>query len=83
MAGQLKNVFYAAANVLIDLDTGKTTRVMMLANSQAEATLFNETEVETYLSFIGRRVPDITWSKIPSRQGSMFVIRGEQTIAIR
>jgi hypothetical protein len=84
MAGQLKNIFYAAANILIDLETGKTTQVMMLANSQDEATLFNETEVRDYLSFIERRVPNIKWSPIPShRQPSMFVIRGEQTVAIR
>ncbi len=70
---------YVAANILFDLETGKTTQVLLLANNERDATVFNEKDAISYLEFVRRRARNIDWSIHPlvGRPGA-FVIMGTQ-----
>jgi len=77
----MTNTFWIAANIIFDLGTGKTSEVFMLVNTERDATIFTtQTEAETALSFVQRRVTRIQWfldPPIPQRpQG--WVVRGVQ-----
>lgn len=77
-----ESTFWAAVNIIFDLDTGKTSNVMMLVNHVEDATVFNNLqEANTYLSFVQRRATKIQWhldSPTPQRPG--FRIRGVQLL---
>ena len=79
----MKNTFWVGANILFDLETGKTTRVLQLVFRQEDATLFNEDDANNYYTFVTRRTTQdkIVWSIERSlvRHG-FFAIRGEQSV---
>lgn len=77
------NHFWIAANIIFDLATGATSRVLMLVNNENEATVFNSPlDAQNYLVFVERRAADIQWVvEGPGglgRQG--WIIRGVQTV---
>jgi hypothetical protein len=80
----MTHTFWIAANIVIEMATGKTSDVLMLVNRPGDATIFStENEAETYLSFVESRVPRIRWFiDAPTPQTPEgYVIRGVQTIA--
>jgi hypothetical protein len=79
MAGQTTNTFWIGANILFDLETGRTTRVMLLVTREDDATIFKEEDARIYLSFVKRRATDIQWSMARSKEKpDKYVIRGTQ-----
>jgi hypothetical protein len=84
MAGQQKNVFWVGANVLFDLQTGKTTQVLLLVYRVEDASTFNKQDADTYLSFVQTRANNIAWSiqRSPNMGEGRFVIRGEQNVEL-
>jgi hypothetical protein len=75
------NNFWIAANIIFDLETGKTTQVLMLVSREADATIFNEKDAVLYLGFVERRATHVKWRMEKSRDPvGMFVIRGEQNV---
>jgi hypothetical protein len=85
----MTNQFWIAANIIFDLETGKTTQVLMLVNRESDATVFEtQEEARNYFSFVKRRAQHIQWfldeaspragqRVLPQPQG--WVIRGIQT----
>jgi outer membrane cobalamin receptor len=73
------NTLYIAANLIFDLETGKTTQVLQLANREDDATNFTQAEVNTYMNFVKERARNIQWhiEKSNQRPGT-FVIKGIQ-----
>jgi len=84
MAGQQKNVFWVGANVLFDLQTGKTTQVLLLVYRVEDASTFNKQDADAYMSFVQTRATNIAWSiqASPSMGEGRFVIRGEQNVEL-
>jgi hypothetical protein len=77
------NIFWIAGNVIFDLKTGAKSDVLMLVNSEKDASTFNNNDADAYLNFVAVRVPNVTWSKEPSRLRdgeSQFVIKGVQHV---
>jgi hypothetical protein len=86
MASQMTNVFWIAANIIIELGTGKTTDVLMLVNRVDDATVFETlNEAETYLNFVQNRMPRIKWviESPTSQRPHGYLLRGVQTAAGR
>jgi hypothetical protein len=82
---QMTNTFYIAANILFDLETGKTTQVLLLATREEDATYFTEPDADTYLVFVRSRAERVSkntvWSKQKTNQRTgMFVIQGVQNV---
>ncbi len=83
----MTNTFWIGANIIFEIQTGKTTPVLMLVNRLDDASVFaTEQEAQTYLSFVRGRTPNIQWYVDPPvtqlpfiTQRSGFVIRGVQT----
>ena len=79
------NTFYIAANILFDLETGKTTQILLLATNESAATYFTRAEAENYLNFVVPRAErfakNIKWTleKTNQRTG-MYVIQGVQHV---
>lgn len=76
------NTFWIGANIIFDLDTGHTSQVLLLVNTERDATIFEtKDEADTYYNFVKVRAKHIEWyldPPIPQRpQG--YVIRGVQT----
>ena len=81
MTGQMTNTFWLGGNILFDLETGKTTQVLLLVNREEDATTFKEDDARTYLAFVKRRTSDIQWSQHKSKERpTMFVIKGVQNV---
>lgn len=77
----MTNDLWVAGNILFDLETGKTTQVLLLVGREEDATTFKAEEADTYLSFVKRRAPNIEWSRETSRlRPRMFVIKGVQNV---
>ena len=77
----MKNTFWIGANVLFDLETGKTTEVMLLVSREDEATTFNKADADLYLSFVKRRRPKIHWLlEVSKERPKMWVIKGIQVL---
>jgi hypothetical protein len=81
ICAEMTNTLWIAANLIFDLDTGKTSNVLMLVNQESDATIFKDlSEGQKYLSFVQVRAGSIQWfldPPIPQRpQG--YVIRGVQ-----
>ena len=78
-----ENDIWIEANIVFDLETGKTTQVFMLASHEADASTFSRADADTYLLFVKRRAPGIAWSIEASKQRpELFVIRGVQRVDI-
>lgn len=85
MPYQRTNVFWVAANILFDMNTGKRTDVLMLVSRETDATIFNtEQEATGYLAFIQHRAQHIQWFlDAPTPQRPLgWVIRGVQTVTL-
>jgi len=69
---------------LFDLQTGKTTQVLLLVYRAEDASTFNKQDAEAYLSFVQARATNIAWSiqRSPSVGDGRFVIRGEQNVEL-
>lgn len=84
MPGQLKNVFWIGANILVDTATGETKQVLMLVYREEDASAFPPQEAENYKTFFGSRAERITainWSVQRARNRPGFwVVRGEQYV---
>lgn len=80
-AASRANTLYVAGNIIFELDTGKTTRVLMIVAREDDASVFTEADANAYLGFVKRRATEIQWSVQPSseREG-MFIIKGVQNI---
>jgi hypothetical protein len=79
--GAMTNTFWVAANVLFDLETGRTTDVLLLVNTEKDATTFTPEDADTYFSFVQRRRPKLQWSLEASRERpGMRVIKGVQIV---
>jgi hypothetical protein len=77
----MTNTFYLAANIMFDLDTGKKTNVLLLANSEGDATYFTEPDARSYMAFVQGRSPEIKWTITRSNQRlDMYVIKGVQNV---
>ena len=80
------NTFYVAFNIMFDLDTGGTKRVLLLVNKVDDATVFNEQEAANYLNFVSVRAQNIHWSVERLTVGhnlqrlGRFVIKGVQYV---
>lgn len=75
----MTNTLWIAANIIFDLETGKTTQVLMLVNREEDATVFSQKDADTYLYFVGNRAKNIKWSLEKSKERpNMLVIRGVQ-----
>ena len=79
------NTFYIAANIMFDLETGKTTQVLLLATGESSATYFTKTDAENYLAFVVPRAErfakNIKWTIEPTSQRTgMYVIQGVQYV---
>ena len=76
------NNLFVAANIIFDLETGKTTQVLMFVTREGDATYFTKQDADDYLSFVKRRAPNnIVWSIHPTNQRpGMFIIQGEQHV---
>jgi len=80
MAG-ITNTFWIGANILFDLETGRTSQVMLLVNREDDATTFKEEDARSYLAFVKRRAADIQWSLARSKtRPDMYVIKGVQNV---
>jgi hypothetical protein len=78
---EMTNTLWVAANIMFDLETGKTTQVLLLSPRESDATTFKEDDAKLYLEFVQRRAPLIKfglWSSV-ERPG-LFVIRGIQDV---
>lgn len=77
-----QNIFWIAANIIINTTTGETNQVLMLVNRDSDATVFDtQAEAMNYLQFIKMRVSHIQWfldSPTPQKPHG-WVIRGIQT----
>lgn len=77
----MTNVFWIAGNILFDLTTGKKSDVLMLVNSEADASLFTKADGEAYVQFVAARATNVRWtvepSRLPDRSG-LYVIKGVQ-----
>lgn len=56
------HTFYIAFNLIFDLDTGGTKRVLMLVNKAEDATVFASNDAQNYLNFISARAQNIQWT---------------------
>jgi hypothetical protein len=79
------NTFYIGANILFDLETGKTSQILLLATSESSATYFTKTDAENYLAFVVPRAErfakNIKWTVEETNQRTgMYVIRGVQYV---
>ena len=76
------NNLYIAANIIFDLETGKTTQVLMFVTRESDATFFKKEDAELYLSFVKQRAPkNIQWTIFQTNQRTgMFVIQGVQHV---
>jgi hypothetical protein len=75
----MTNILWIGANILFDLETGKTTQVLLVVNREEDATTFSREDAGTYLSFVKRRAAHINWSLEPSKdRPEYFVVRGIQ-----
>lgn len=78
----MQNIFWIAANVIFELQTGKTTDILTLANRVDDATVFEtETEAQKFLLFVQTRAPRIAWAIQPPtpQRPHGYLIRGVQT----
>jgi hypothetical protein len=77
----MTNTFWLAANITFDLGTGKRSDILMLVNSEGDATYFKKEDASGYKSFVEARSPEIKWFVEPTNQrAGMFVIRGVQNV---
>jgi hypothetical protein len=81
----MTNTFWIGANILFDLETGKTTQVFQLVYREEDATTMPMQQATTSLSFVESRAarfsPDIKWSIEKSvLRPALFVIKGEQNV---
>ena len=76
----MTNVFWIAGNVLFDLATGKKSDVLMLVNSEADASVFSKADAEAYVQFVASRATNIRWVVEPTqmRGSGLYVIKGVQ-----
>jgi hypothetical protein len=76
------NNLWIAANIIFDLETGKTTQVLMFVTRESDASYFKKEDAEAYLQFVKQRAPkDIQWSVNQTNQRTgMFVIQGVQHV---
>lgn len=79
------NVFWIAANIMFDLETGKTKEILLLANKIEDATIFSEQDAQNYLNFVSQRAKKIQWSidrpaLVDLQQPQRFVIKGVQYV---
>lgn len=77
----MTNTFWIGANIIFDLGTGKTNQVLMLVNSEADASIFEtEQQAQSYLSFVAQRALNIQWILDPPtpQRPQGWVIRGIQ-----
>ena len=76
----MENIFWISANIIFELQTGKTTDVLTLVNRMDDATVFGtQDEAEKYLQFVQVRAPRIRWDIVPpTPQRLGFIIRGLQ-----
>jgi hypothetical protein len=71
--------FFIAANIILDLETGGKKDVLMLVNSEGDASYFRKEEVESIFQFVKVRLTDITWKISPTNQRTnRFIIEGMQ-----
>ena len=56
------HTFYVAFNIMFDLDTGGTKRVLMLVNKVEDATVFASNDAQNYLTFVSARAQNIQWT---------------------
>jgi hypothetical protein len=54
--------FYVAFNIIFDLETGATKRVLLLVNKVEDATVFGEQESQNYFNFVSMRAPNMQWT---------------------
>ena len=81
MAHSYVNTFYIAANIMFDLETGKTNQVFLLSSLEAEATPFSQSDADMYIKFVKQRARNIDWSIVPSvERPGMFLIKGVQYV---
>jgi hypothetical protein len=77
----MTNVFWIAGNILFDLATGRKSDVLMLVNSENDASVFSQVDAEAYVQFVRSRAPNVRWSVEPSRmpdRSGLYVIKGVQ-----
>jgi hypothetical protein len=81
-----QNTFWIAANIMFDLETGKTKQILLLVNRQEDATFFNSEVAQNYLNFVKQRAGGIVWviepldmPVLPIEQ-QRFVIKGVQYV---
>ena len=76
-----QNILYIAANILFDLETGKTTQVFMLAPRESDASVFTLQDANSYLEFVKRRAQHLEWSvQASNERPGAYVIRGVQYV---
>ncbi len=77
----MTNTLWVAANILFDLETGKTTQVLLLASREQDATTFTKKDAELYFNFVKSRARLINWSvERSSQRPETFVIKGTQDV---
>lgn len=81
------HTFYVAFNIMFELDTGGTKRVLMLVNKVEDATAFASHEAQNYLNFVSARAQNISWTieqLNPANALAMRVLGGPpQTFVIK
>jgi hypothetical protein len=79
----MTNTFWVSGNILFDLETGKTTQILLLANREEDATTFTEKDANGYFAFVKQRSKYIHWSLEPSKErAGQFVIKGVQNVEL-
>jgi hypothetical protein len=78
-----KNIFWIAASLTFDLQTGATNQILTFAYREQDASIFKEPDAEVYKEFVRVRAErysaGISWFvEASSIRPNRYVIRGEQ-----
>ena len=80
----MTNTLWIGANLLFDVETGKTTQVLQFVFREEDATTWTEEAAKNQLSFVESRAARyavIRWSvEQSSARRGLFVIRGVQEV---
>lgn len=76
------NNLFVAANIIFDLETGKSTQVLMFVTREGDATYFSKEDADLYLGFVKVRAPkDIKWDIHQTNQRpGKYIIQGVQHV---
>lgn len=83
MLQKMTNTVWIGANIIFDLETGKTTNVLVLVYRQEDASSFlTKQDADFYFNFVSSRAQHLQWFLDPPtpQRPKGYVIRGVQTL---